>query len=85
LNATDAGEVFTDAGTTIFLNPLSQAHKTKMSREVTVKELVLASLNTGLEQRDHIHVFRMLEGTKEGAALLARIVVETNLGRKYRM
>jgi hypothetical protein len=80
LNATEAREDFADVGTTIFLNPLSQAHKTKMSREVTVMELVLASLNTGLEQRDHIHVFRMLEGTKEGAALLARIIVETDLG-----
>ena len=80
LNATDAREDFTDVGTTVLLNPLSQAHKTEMGREVAVIKLVLESLNTGLKQRDHIHVFRMLDCPKEGAALFARMVVETNLG-----
>ena len=69
-----------DVGMTILLNPLSQAHKTEMSREVVVVELVPESLNTGLEQRDHIHAFRVLDCPKEGATLFARIVIETDLG-----
>ena len=69
-----------DVGMTIPVDPLSQAHKTEMSREVAVVELVPESLNTGLEQRDHIHAFRVLDCPKEGATLFARIVIETDLG-----
>ena len=69
-----------DVGTTIPVDPVSQAHETEMSREVAVVKLVRESLNTGLEQRDHIHVFHMLDCPKEGATLFAGIVIEANLG-----
>ena len=69
-----------DVGTTIPVDPVSQAHETEMSREVAIIKLLLESLNTGLEQRDHIHVFRMLDSPQEGATLFAGIVIEANPG-----
>ena len=67
-------------GTTIPVDPLSQAHEPEMSREVAIGNLVPESLNTGLEQCDHIHVFRMLDFPEEGTTLFAGIVLEANLG-----
>ena len=61
LNTSDAREDFMNVGATIPVNPLSQAHETEMSREIAIIKLLPESLNTGLEQRDHIHVFRMLD------------------------
>ena len=80
LNAADAREDFTDVGAMIPVDPLSQAHETEMSREVAAVKLLPESLNTGLEQRDHMHVFRMLDCPQEGATLFAGILIEANLG-----
>jgi hypothetical protein len=80
LNASDAREDFTNVGATIPVDPLSQAHETEMSREVAIVKLLPESLNTGLEQRDHIHVFRMLDSPQEGETLFAGIVIEASLG-----
>ena len=75
---TDMSPECVDVETTI--NPLSQALMTKMSREVAFIKLVAASLHTGLEQPDDIHLFRMLDHPKEGAALLVRIIVKAGFG-----
>jgi hypothetical protein len=42
---------------------------------------ILESLHTCLEKSNNINIFRMLNHPKECAALLARIVEETNLSQ----